>query len=394
MTNARGHGSPATTDLALELLPGDQLHRLFSTARSTGRLATSTIFGVPALLLTGYEDIRAFFGDQEQFPGGPVYRFQVEPAVGRTFISMDGEEHDLYRQLATPAFRSRATTAFVDTELVPLAHEVIDRFVDKGEVDLVEELTGVLPFWAISRKLGLPVGTEDRQRSWALSLLSYPATPDTALAAAAEVTKFLQPHVEERRRQPSDDVLSHLLTAERDGVRMTDDEIYSHVRLLYAVGATTTSDAMSSLMRLLLTEPGLYERARLDPASRPLIVREALRYEPPVATLPRLAPNGGAVAGIEVPRGALVLAALAAANRDPEVFAHPDQFDIDRDENATISFGFGSKYCPGIHLARQQLLVALEAVIERLPALRLVEADEPTGAILRSVRHLRVRWDR
>jgi cytochrome P450 len=300
---------------------------------------------------------------------------------------MDGHEHDTYRSLAMPAFRSRPAARFVEESLVPLAHEVIDRFAARGEADLVAEFTGVLPFWSISRKVGLPVGTEERQRGWALALLSYPVAPDRAIAASREVTTFLEPIVEGRRAEPRDDVLSHLL-----GEGMSDEEIFSHIRLLYAVGATTTSDAMSNLFFHLLTQPGLYERAQRDAAVRPWLVHELLRFEPPVAVLPRLAPTGGAIGGVDLEPGSLLLAAIAAANRDPSVFAHADRFDPERKQRDQITFGAGPKFCPGSHFASRQLAAALEVVLERLPGMRVIEARAPTGGILRSCKRLHVAW--
>jgi cytochrome P450 len=102
---------------------------------------------------------------------------------------------------------------------------------------------------------------------------------------------------------------------------------------------------------------------------------------------------GGTIAGVEVPPAALVLCGIAAANRDPGVFDHPDRFDPDRSEQEILTFGFGQKYCPGTHLARRQILAALDATLERLDGLRLVHADEPTNAVLRRVEHLHVEWD-
>jgi cytochrome P450 len=341
---------------------------------------------MPAVLVTRYDDLRAFLSDQERFPGGEVYRFQTEASIGRTFISMDGRDHDVYRQRATPAFRSRATARFVDAELTPLAHEIVDRFAAKGEADLVAELARVLPFWAISRKLGLPIGSEERQRRWALGLLSHPGDPEGAVAASAEVTAFLEPIVEGRRASPGDDVISQLLAG------FTDEEVFAHIRLLYAVGATTTSDAMSNLLWALLTADGLVERAVAEPDLRPRIVHELLRWEPPVALLPRLSGGGGEIGGVEVGPATLVLAAIAGANRDPAVFTDPDRFDPDREEGEVLTFGFGPKFCPGSHLARRQLLVALEVVLERLPRLQLVEASPPAGAVLRSSPSVVARW--
>lgn len=382
-----------TVDLSRDELRGRDFHQMLHRSRKDGPVSRCDLIGVGGYLLTRFEDVRSFLADLESFPAGSTYEMQVEPTVGRTFISMDGDEHDAYRVLAMPAFRSRPSVSFVDEQLVPLAHEVIDGFAPRGEADLVAEFTRVLPFWAISRKLGLPVGTEERQRRWALALLSHPVAPEAASAASAEVTSFLEPIIEERRRAPAGDVLSHLLGAEHEGTRMTDDEIVSHVRLLYAVGATTTSDAMSNLLWALLTCPGLYERARNEVGVRPWIVHELLRWEPPVAVLPRLAPYGGTVAGTEIPAGALVLAAIAGANRDPAVFADPDRFDPDRSEREQITFGSGPKFCPGHHIARKQLEAALDVVLERLPGLRVISAEEPTGGVLRSVKELRAAWD-
>jgi cytochrome P450 len=383
----------AAIDFTTAALPGRALHEHLARMREAGGLGHARLAGLPARVVTRFEDVRAFLADDAGFPGGSIYQFHTEPVVGRTFISMLGEEHRAYRQLTVPAFRSRAVARFIERDLVPLAHEVVDRFAARGEADLVAELASVLPYWSISRKLGLPRGSEGKQRAWARAMLSHPTAPEHALAAAEAVTRFLEPVVAERRAAPGDDVLSQLIAAEHAGVHLSDDAVFAHVRLFYAVGASTTADALSSLLWVLLTEPGLLERARRDPALRPRIVRELLRCEPPVSVLPRLAPQGGVIAGEAVPPGTFVLVALAAANRDPAVFDAPDRFDPDRPEAETMTFGHGEKFCPGSHLGRQQLAAAIDVVLERLPNLRLVEAAEPTGAILRSVPMLRVAWD-
>ncbi len=389
--------SPARLDAGFDQLPGAQLHTELRRLRERfGEVAPIDFFGMPAHVILGFGALRDFFAADDEHPGGEVYRHIVQDAVGRTFISMDGSDHDTYRQLATPAFRSRATTRFVDAELTPLAHTLLDGLVDRGEGDLVAEFADRLPFWAISRKLGLPEGHEDRQRSWAHALLALPTDPDGAHVAAVELTAVVGPVIDARRRDPGDDVISQLVTGEVHGVRLTDEEVLSHVRLLFAVGATTTADALSSLLWVLLHQPDLLDRVRRDPATRPALVRELLRWEPPVPLLPRMALHGGTVGGVELEPGAVVLGGIAAANRDPERFPDPDRFDIDRPETDVLTFGFGSKFCPGSHLARRQLLAALEVVVDRLPGLRLAADDvgaEPSGCNLRSVSSLAAEWD-
>ncbi len=365
---------------------------MLAGARSAPVPPEASLLGMPARLIARFDALKAFFTDDEQFPGGASYQYMVEPAVGPTFISMDGAEHDRTRRLATPAFRSKRVTRWVDDELVPLAHEIVDRFAARGSADLVTSFSSVLPLWAISRKLGLPMGSEDRQRAWTAALLSHPVDPAGAAVAKQEVLEFLAPILEQRRRNPGDDVLSHLLEHEHDGARMTDEEIINHIRLLYVVGAATTSDGMSSLLYHVLTRPEMLARAADGPEMRERLVIESLRYEPPVAVLPRIVANAGIVAETELPAGSLVLCAIAGANRDPEVFTDPDRFDPDRDLRETLTFGFGSKFCPGAHLARRQMTAALDVLASRLPNLRVVEAAEPSGGILRSCRRLRATW--
>lgn len=384
-------------DFALNPLPGSQLHDVLRSLRSDhGDIAPVTFFGMPAFVILGWDSLREFFAANETFPGGEVYKYQLEKTVGRTFISMDGAEHDVYRRLVTPAFRSRAAIRFVDEELTPLAHELLDGLVADGEADLIAQFTNRLPFWAISRKLGLPEGFEDLQRAWALAILSEPSDPEGARQAAEELSEVIAPVVAERRRAPGSDVISQLVSEEFQGVRLTDEEVHAHVRLLFAVGATTTSDALSNLLWALLHRPELLERIRETPELRPIVVRELLRWEPPVPLLPRMALREGTIGGITIPAMSMILAGIASANRDPERFSQPDEFDIDRPDTDILTFGFGTKFCPGTHMAKQQLLAALDVLLDRLPRLRLAESDSgavPSGCNLRSVSSLRCEWD-
>lgn len=384
----------AEPDIGTDPLPGDALHRLMAEVRERGPLVPVRFFGTTALLVTRFDDVREAFRDDASLPGGPTYVMTVESIVGRTFISMDGREHHLHRRLAMPAFQSSAIARFNERALVELVHELLDRFVARGSGDLVAELTGVLPYYAITRKLGIPRGRDEDMRRWADQLLN-PRDPAGASAASAEFTNLLAPILAERRAEPRDDLLSALAHAEIEGERLRDEEVLSHVRLLFAVGATTTSHAMGNLLSALLRRPGLLARARRETALRAAVVHELLRWDPPVANLPRLASQPLRIAGEDVPEGTLLLLGLASANRDPRVFADADRFDPDRAAQDVLTFGFGVKFCPGSHLARRELLTALDAVLERLPGLHLVDEDgaAPEGGTLRHPRALRAAWD-
>jgi len=387
-------------DFGTDDLTGNELHEVLSTLRESQRVAPVRFHGGDAVLFTRFEDVHEAFRDDQKFPGGDFYEMAIEPVVGRTFISMNGREHDLHRKLATPAFRSKAVTRFDEESLVPLAHEVIDKFADWGHADLVAELTTVLPFAAITRKLGVPRRADQQMREWADLMLSYPSNPTGAVDAAEQFSESLSPLLEERREKPGDDLLSELAATDIGGEKLSDDEICATIRLLFAVGATTTSHAMANMLWALLERPELLERARDEESLRAGIVHELLRWEGPLPTLPRLASKDARFAGTNIPAGTIMLFGLASANRDPRVFEDPDTFDPDRAPGDILTFGFGSKFCPGSHLARRELLTALTVVLERLPGLRLSDTtpqgrseSEPRGGVLRHPESLHVAWD-
>lgn len=383
-------------DFALDPLPGARYHVALADARRRGRVAWVRFLGSDALLVTRFDDVRQVLFEDDPLSGGDFHRAVTEPAVGRTFISMNGPEHDVHRRMATPAFRSRSIEEFDERDLVPLAHHLVDGFADRGEADLVPEFTTALPFAAITRKLGLPLRDATQMRQWADRMLSFPVDPDGAVTAAAELAEWFRPFVDDRRVDGGDDILSGLLHVSQAGETLDDDEVLSTVRLIFAVGATTTSHAMGNLLWMLLTHPEILERASREPVYRVAVVHELLRYEGPLGILPRIAPVDTELFGEPVAAGTMVLLALAAANRDPEVFADPDRFDPDRPPQEVVTFGFGRKFCPGKHLARRELLTALDTLLERLPNLRLLDADAalPRGGVLRHPTALHVAWDR
>jgi cytochrome P450 len=383
-----------TVDLGLDALPGDELHRRLAELRATGRVAPVRFFGTEAMLVTGFEDVKEAFRDDEHLPAGSTYQMLIEPVVGHTFISMDGNEHDRHRQLATPAFRSRAVTRFDEEALVPLAHELVDRLEPRGAADLFTEFCTVLPFYAITRKLGVPRTADNDMRAWADAMLTYPSDPQGAVRAADEFSSALQPLLDARRAAPEDDLLSELLAAEDDGQALDDAEVCSTIRLMFTVGATTTSHALGNALSALLHRPEQLDRARSDEHFRVGVVHEILRWEGPVATLPRLAPLGAKFGDEWFEPNTLLLFGIASGNRDARVFDDPDRFDPTRVPQDVVTFGFGQKFCPGSHLARREVLTALGVLLERLPGLALAEASGslPVGGVLRHPTALHATW--
>lgn len=384
-----------TVDFGLEALPGRELHDVLHGFRARGPVQPTRYLGLPAFVITGHAALLAAFQDVARFPPYRMYERTIERAVGRTFISMDDPEHRVFRKLATPAFRSRAVERYEREGLAALAHELLDALEERRSFDLVEGFTERFPYLVISRLLGLPREGEDAFHSWALALLRFPQDPAGARKAAEELTAFLAPVLEARRRAPRGDVISELVAARVDGRALGDEEIASHVRLLLPTGGETTYGSLGNLLYALLSEEGngRWEALRRDPSRIPAAVDEALRWETPVAVLPRLsAPEAVAFGGHAIPPDSWVLFAIAGANRDPALFPDPDRFDVERRAPDALTFGRGVKSCPGMHLARKSLAVALQVLLERLPrpALCDAEAARPRRTVLRSPEALRV----
>jgi cytochrome P450 len=385
----------ASVDFAFDEMPGAELHEVLHAYRARGPVSPTRFMGLPAFVVSGHAALLDAFRDVERFPPHRMYQVSFEGAIGRSFISMeDPEEHRVYRKLATPAFRSRAVERFERDELGALSHELIDAFAARESFDLMADYAARLPYLVITRLLGLPRDREEAFHRWALSLLRFREDPDAARKAAVELTGFLAPVVEARRREPRDDVISELVKARVDGRALGDEEVYSHVRLLFPTGGETTHGSLGNLISGLLTRGDAWEQLRADPSRVTATVNESLRYETPIAVLPRMS----CARSIEfhertLPPDSWTLFAIAGANRDPEVFDDPDTFDIDRNTAEALTFGRGVKSCPGMHLAKRNMTVALEALLERFPRLELLDRDAavPRRTVLRAPDALRVR---
>ncbi len=383
-------------DFAVETLPGMALHHALDGLRAEAPIAPVLFGGRAAMLISGHQALADAFRDNDTFPPADAYRITIEPVQGVTFQTLEGEQHRLYRRLATPAFRSRAVEAMEREGLAAIAHQLLDRLGAVRATDLAAAFTHRVAFLVISRMLGIPTTGEEQFRDWAVGFLEFPRDPEHSRRCAAHMNAYLLPIIAERRRESRDDVISALIAADADGHQLTDEEILSHIRLLFSAGASTTTDALGNLLYALLSEPERWARVRDEPSMRVNAIEELLRWESPVAVLPRIsAPHLVEFYGVTIPPATFCLFGIAAANRDPAVFSDPHQYQMERDTGRKLlSFGPGPRLCPGMHLARFQLAVVLDVLLSRLPDLHLVDASIalPHGAILRGPKQLPVAW--
>ena len=223
---------------------------------------------------------------------------------------------------------------------------------------------------------------------WSIAILSFLAKQDEAITASREVEEYMSGILADRRRTPQEDLISSLAHAELDGERLSDDEIFSFLRLLLPAGVETTFRSTGNLLYLLLAQPDQLESVRADRSLIPQAIEEALRLETPLLNITRLATKDTEIGGVAVPEGSTIMLMLAAANREEARYEEPDRFDITRDSpKPHMSFGHGPHVCLGIHLARVEMRVALNLLLDRLPELRLDPgADDPhiRGQVFRS----------
>jgi len=350
----------------------------------------------PSFTAYTYDAVHTVLGDGELFSSAG-YGEVMGVLMGRSILEMDEPEHHAYRSILQQAF-TRSEMQRWEVELVgPLVHGMIDEFVDDHRADLVRQLLFVFPVRVIAALLGLP--EEDLPRFHRLAVELIGATTidwDRALGASAELRDYFAGIVAERRRLPEEDMISVLVQAEQDGQRLTDEEIFAFCRLLLPAGAETTYRSSSNLMVGLLTHPDQLDAVRADRDLVPLAIEEGVRWEPPLLTIHRTATRDTEVCGVAVPAGAGILCNLGSANHDETRWPDAERFDVFRERRPHLGFAHGPHMCLGMHLARMETQVALGALFDRLPGLRLdPAAPDPyiSGRVFRAPPRLDVVWD-
>jgi cytochrome P450 len=351
---------------------------------------------VPSVFtVTSHELAQQVLTDNARFSSAG-YATTIGQVMGRSIIQMDPPEHLRHRALVARAFRARALDQWSETIIGATISELIDAFAGDGHADLVPQLTFPFPVRVIARILGLPEADWPRFLRLSTDLIAVMRNWDRAVAAGRELRGYFAEIIADRRRHPRDDLVSQLIEAEVDGHRLSDDEIYPFLLLLLPAGAETTYRSSSNLLFGLLSDPSQLDAVRADRDLVPQAIEEALRWETPALTVARMATQDVELGGVRIPSGSFVAVSLGAANRDPGRYADPDAFDIFREDKQHLSFGDGAHKCLGMHLARLEMQMLLNAVLDRLPGLRLDPASDDVhihGMLFRSPPNLPARFD-
>jgi cytochrome P450 len=384
-------------DWYYDALPGAEFAAALHELRALGPVVPVSGVGgqLKAFYVVEHAALAEAFKDAERFPPGLAYQIISKPFIGNTFMSMDEAENRRWRPPMTPVFRRQSVEAEDDDRIARHAHRLVDALAKESEVDLCPLFTRVFSFSVICELLGLPLGSEPEFYDLSMDLMFGGRDLAASQRADAKFSAFAAPTIDERRLEPKDDVISAWCQLEIAGRHLSDDEILAHMRLFFTAGATTTSDGLGNLVHALLTHPEAWHACREDRGQCPKAVEEVLRFNPPVAAQPRFSRADASVEyrGCHISPNHPMLFGIAAANRDPEVFDDPDRFDIERDHKQILTFGPGLRTCPGMHLARKNLRVALEVLTERVPDLAFADefASRPQGVLLRGPATLRVK---
>ncbi|MBB3219960.1 cytochrome P450 [Pseudoduganella umbonata] len=378
-----------------------------------GRLGVPNIAGLdanrPTFTVFKYKEVMAVLRDAANYTSGFIAEGLGSFFDGLILTGMDGDAHKKARALLQPIFMPEVVNSWRDTKMAPIVREeFLQPLVAHKKADLMD--FGLLfPIRVIYALIGFPDNDPEKVKqyaAWALAILAGPQVDAEKAAqarqAAMEAAKALYDAthaavVEVRRNGAAgDDLISRLIRAESDGRRFDDHEVTTFVRSLLPAAAETTTRTFGTTMTLLLERPELLARVRADRSLVPKAIDEAIRLEPVATFKVRQAAQDLELAGVAIPKGAMVQCIVSSANRDEEAFERSEEFDIDRKPKPSFGFGFGPHMCIGQFIAKTELQVAINGVLDLMPNVRLDPEQAPpriTGAQLRGPKHVHVIWD-
>jgi len=348
-----------------------------------------------------YDDIVRIEKDKQSFinsdttKGGYRPNLPADPAI----IGLDDPAHSKRRNLVSRRFTPRAASAWED-DIRARVNRMLDLVAAKGgTAEIVEELAAPLPAMMIGKLLGFDEDDWPKLKFWSETTIAMGGGPryfnEVGMTSAMEFAQACSELFAAKHETPGDDVISHYTTAEIDGCPMDEAMVISDALLLLDGGAETTRTVIAHTILNLFQNPAELEKLR-NGADMTVAVEEFIRYVTPVHNMCRVAKVDAEVAGVTIPAGNQVVLMYSSANRDETQFVEPERFDVTRNPNNHIAFGFGTHFCLGASLARLEIRVFFEELLRRTSGWKVVEGTEPVwtpNAFVRGIESAQVQFD-
>ena len=313
----------------------------------------------------------------------------------------DGPMHARLRSICSAAFTPRRVDVLREV-IESIANDLLDNVVASGRMDIVADFAGPLPAIVTAKMLGVPVEDHRQLGAWVVDLAEvlgnfqhHPARVREIIQSLEAFNSYIAARMDEERRNPTNGLIYALMTSEVEGHRLSDEEVIANTIITLIGGHETTTNLIASGFLTLLRDALSFEQLRNYPEIVGSAVEELLRFESPVQHTARIAPADMQLGGKIIKKGSRVVAALAAANRDPDRFPDPDRLDLLRLENRHLAFGWAAHFCFGAPLARMEGQIAFNALLRRLsqPVLLDQTLNWRTNAGLRGLTALHIRFD-
>ncbi|MGD0882442.1 MAG: cytochrome P450 [Acidimicrobiales bacterium] len=330
--------------------------------------------------ITRYADIKEISKDPETFSNAGGIRPDNDALP--MMIDTDAPEHVRRRRLVSEGFTPRRIRES-EQGIREICDAIIDRVCERGSADFVNDIAAPLPMIVIGNMLGVAPEDRDALLRWSDDMLKSLGSPDPtamdrAALAAMEYAEYITAVAEQRRRDnQTDDLIGTLVHAEIEGDRLDESSLIYESLLILIGGDETTRHVISGGMYELLTHPEQFELLAADRSRLPLAVEEMLRWVSPIKNMARTMTRDVELHGQTLSEGQKLLLLYPSANRDESVFEDPETFDVTRTPNDHMAFGFGSHFCLGNRLARLELAVMFDRLLDRLPDLSLTSDAEP-----------------
>jgi pimeloyl-[acyl-carrier protein] synthase len=296
----------------------------------------------------------------------------VAEVMAKQMLFLDAPDHTRLRKLCSTAFTPRRVEA-MEEQILDIARGLIDDVIAAGKMDVIADFAEPFPAIVTAGLLGVPLEDHRQLKAWSADfaemLGNFQHNPDRihkVLASTADMTAYFRDAIRSQAHTPRDGLIRSLMLAEIDGMRLSEDEVIANTIVTMVGGQETTTNLIGNGLLTLIRQPDRMTELRDDPTLMTTGIEELLRYESPSQHTARIATEDTMIGGRVIPKGAAVMAVMAAGNRDPERFPDPDRLDLARADNRHLAFGWSAHFCFGAPLARMEARIAFKALLGRL----------------------------